>query len=97
MRESSQSLALEADTSAALKALADVERRLLEHAPELGSDVIHDHLLRALHERAVFTTRSTLGTGNDVIRLEVVLDASLVFEIVAAALGALDADGISHG
>ena len=95
MREAALTIA--ADTDVALQAIASVERRLFEQFPEFGRHVIHDELLRALNERPVFSARPPLGAGNDVIRLEVVLDASLVFEVVAAALSALNRNGIGHG
>lgn len=83
-------LKLVADTSPAIAALADVERRLLEQFPEAGLDLIHSLLFRVLDERPVLTARSAPSAGNGVVRLEVVLDAALVFEVVAAALGATD-------
>lgn len=90
-------LTLSANTSDALKAVANVECRLLEDFPEFSRDFIHHLLLCVLNERSVFSACPALGTGNGVICLQISLNTSLVFEVVAAALRAFNRNGVSHG
>jgi len=92
-----QKLALRVDAAQPQAEMDQIAGQLFEQFPEFGLELIHNLLLRAFHEVAVFSCRPAAGAGNDVVHLEIVLNTARIFEICAAALVAGQRDRVAHG